>query len=194
VKIGVRLDRSVVMGSFTPTRQRRFEALFTAHYRDVHRFALRRTDAQSAEEVANETFAVCWRRLDSVPDPPLPWLYGVARKCLANHQRDSFRNERRERAAFGAARDTAGGRDPAERFAERDAILRALTALPEHDREALRLVAWEGLAIADAARAAGVSRPAFAMRLHRARRRLAAHLYEPEPEPNPPVEHMLEKT
>jgi DNA-directed RNA polymerase specialized sigma24 family protein len=33
----------------------RFEAIFAAHYRDVHRFALRRTDAEEAEEVANET-------------------------------------------------------------------------------------------------------------------------------------------
>jgi RNA polymerase sigma-70 factor, ECF subfamily len=181
------------MGSFPPSRQRRFETLFTAHYRDVHRFALRRIDAQAAEEVANETFAVCWRKLDAVPDPPLPWLYAVARNCLANHHRDSWRNERRERAAVGAARDAAG-RDPAERFAERDAILRALTALGERDREALRLVAWEGLAVADAARAAGVSRAAFAMRLHRAKRRLAARLDETEPAPNPPVEHMLEKT
>jgi RNA polymerase sigma factor (sigma-70 family) len=183
------------MGSPGHGPQRRFEALFTAHYRDVHRFALRRIDPQAAEEVANETFAVCWRRLDAVPDPPLPWLYGVARNCLANHRRDRRRNERRERAAWGAARDPdAGGRDPAERFAERDAILRALTALPEHDREALRLVAWEGLAVADAARAAGISRAAFAMRLHRARRRLAAQLDEHETAPNPSVEHMLEKT
>ena len=49
-------------------------------------------------------------------------------------------------------------------------------ALRARDREALRLVAWEGLSIADAARAAGVPRATFAMRLHRARRRLAQQL------------------
>jgi RNA polymerase sigma-70 factor (ECF subfamily) len=38
------------------------------------------------------------------------------------------------------------------------------------------LVAWEGLGSAEAARAAGCSRPAFAVRLHRARKRLAAAL------------------
>jgi RNA polymerase sigma-70 factor (ECF subfamily) len=64
-------------------------------------------------------------------------------------------------------------------LAERDSILRAFVELSESDREALRLVAWEGLSLGDAARAAGVSRTAFAMRVHRARRRLAAKL-DPE--------------
>lgn len=152
-----------------------FEALFRSHYRDVHRFALRRIDASVAEEIATETFTICWAKLDSVPDPALPWLYGVARNCVANRRR---RMERHEQTAARVQAELGGvdARDPAERFAERDSILRAFTSLSEPDREALRLVAWEGLALADAARAAGTSRPAFAMRVHRARRRLAAHL------------------
>ncbi len=52
----------------------------------------------------------------------------------------------------------------------------ALAVLSERDREALRLVAWEGLDPERAARAAGCSRGAFAVRLHRARRRLEAAL------------------
>jgi RNA polymerase sigma-70 factor (ECF subfamily) len=161
-------------------RRARFEALFGAHYRDIHRFALRRTGPAGAEEVTNETFLVCWRRLDRVPDPALPWLYVTARQCLANHRRAAARHARRERAAERDSRD-AVGRDPAERFAERDAVLRAFAKLDERDREVLRLVAWEGLSPEQAARAAGISRTAFAMRLHRARRRLAALLTAPEP-------------
>ena len=150
----------------------RFEELFRSHYRDVHRYALRRTDPAMAEEVANETFMVCWRKLEAVPDTPLPWLYAVARKCLANRRRAEARRT-------DVADAPSAGRDPADQLAERDAILRAFTALGERDREALRLVAWEGLSTADAARAAGTSAPAFAMRLHRARRRLAAQLDPP---------------
>jgi RNA polymerase sigma factor (sigma-70 family) len=157
-------------------REDRFEAIFAAHYRDVHRYALRRIDPATAEEVANEAFLVCWRRLDTVPEPPLPWLYATAGKVLANHRRAAWRHARRERAA--AAERAVTGRDPAERFAERDAALRAFATLGERDREALRLVAWERLSVADAARVAGVSRAAFAMRVHRARRRLAAQLRE----------------
>lgn len=193
-----------------PTRQARFEALFHEHYAAVHRYALRRAEPPLAEEVVNETFLVAWRRLDKVPDEPLPWLYAAAGHVLANRRREAARHTRRvaaaaadrgataarpgradvagadaprdradrPRPAIRAATITASARDPADRLAERDATLRAFAALSEPDREALRLVAWERLSLADAARAAGVSRPAFAMRVHRARRRLAAHLRE----------------
>jgi RNA polymerase sigma factor (sigma-70 family) len=156
----------------------RFEAIFHAHYRDVHRFALRRTDPAEAEEVANETFAIAWAKLGSVPEYALPWLYAVARKCLANRRRAAGRRE--GLAARLRTRSTpTESRDPAERLAERDSILRAFVELSESDREALRLVAWEELSLGDAARVAGVSRTAFAMRVHRARRRLAAELEGP---------------
>src|SRR5262245_31488363 len=158
------------------SRRERFEALFAAHYREVHRYALRRVDRAIAEEIANETFLVAWRRLDRVPEPALPWLYATAGHVLANHRRGAARHARRERAAAGEP--VAVARDPAERFAERDAAMRAFLSLGEKDREALRLIAWERLSLADAAQAAGVSRPAFAMRVHRARRRLAAALRE----------------
>jgi RNA polymerase sigma-70 factor (ECF subfamily) len=164
----------------------RFEALFAAHYRDVHRFALRRTDQAQAEEVVNETFAICWAKLDKVPHPALPWLYTVAGNCLANRRRAGTRRERT--AARLRAHPPDGARDPAERFAERDAILRAFLALGERDREALRLVAWDGLSLADAASVAGTSRAAFAMRLHRARNRLRAGLEGPTVRPD----HSLE--
>jgi len=160
----------------SPTRQARFEALFNEHYAAVHRYALRRAEAPLAEEVVNEAFLVAWRRLDEVPEEPLPWLYGTAKHVLANRRRDAARHARRIGAAAAESGALNAASDPAERLAERDAALRAFTGLSEPDREALRLVAWERLSLAEAARAAGVSRPAFAMRVHRARRRLAARL------------------
>jgi RNA polymerase sigma-70 factor (ECF subfamily) len=165
----------------------RFEALFLAHYRDVHRYALRRTDPAQADEVAGETFTICWAKLAAVPDPALPWLYAVARKCLANRRRAAARRART--VARLRAQPAAAGGDPAERLAESDAILRGFVALGERDREALRLVAWEGLSLAEAARAAGTSRAAFAMRLSRARRRLAAQL-QPAPSSDPPLQEV----
>jgi RNA polymerase sigma-70 factor (ECF subfamily) len=161
----------------------RFEAIFNAHYRDVHRFALRRTDPAEAEEVANETFAICWAKLGAVPEFALPWLYAVARRCLANRRRAAGRRDGLA-ARLRARSPQPAGRDPAERLAERDSILRAFVGLSESDREALRLVAWEELSLADAARVAGVSRTAFAMRVHRARRRLAAELEGPSVRPD----------
>jgi RNA polymerase sigma-70 factor (ECF subfamily) len=52
--------------------------------------------------------------------------------------------------------------------------------LSERDREILLLVAWDGLEPARAARALGARPGAFAVRLHRARRRLAKLLADPD--------------
>jgi RNA polymerase sigma-70 factor (ECF subfamily) len=151
-------------------RDERFERLFRASYGAVRAFALRRAPHDVAQDVVAETFLVAWRRLDDVPADALPWLYGVARRVLANERRSAGR-----RAAL--ARRLALEPAPAEP-AEHDAgLLRAaLARLPERQREALMLTAWEELSGARAARAAGCSAATFAVRLHRARVRLAAEL------------------
>jgi len=153
----------------------RFEAIYRAHYAAVARFAHRRTDPGSAEEVVAETFTVTWRRLDDVPADPLPWLYGVARNVLYGEHRANGRARRNAASAADAAGSRLG-RDPADAYAEREHVLRAFSTLTEPDREALRLIAWEGLDHRDAADVMGTTRVAFAMRVSRARRRLAAAL------------------
>jgi RNA polymerase sigma-70 factor (ECF subfamily) len=66
--------------------------------------------------------------------------------------------------------------NPALVVSERQRLVQALRRLPEPEREALRLVGWDGLDLAGAALAMGCSRLAMAMRLHRARRRLESEL------------------
>lgn len=157
------------------TDTERFESLFRAHRRAVLGYVLRRTDPTTAEEVVADTFLVCWRRLEVVPGDALPWLLGVARRCLANRRRAATRSGAlldRVRAAPAPA----GGRDPGELLDARDTVRLAFAELPESDREVLRLAAWEELEPAAAARALGCTRAAYRVRLHRARRRLAARL------------------
>ena len=174
---GSRRERTVSLSD-----QARFEALYRASYGAVLRFAARRTDRATAEEVAAETFAVAWRLLDGIPDrDPLPWLYVVARNELANRRRAAASD--REKAASAGALLEQRGRDPADALAERDSVLRAFARLSEPDRQALRLVAWENLSHAAAARVAGTTRLAFAMRVSRARRRLAAALADADRDP-----------
>jgi RNA polymerase sigma-70 factor, ECF subfamily len=60
----------------------RFTALYDRHYRSVLGYTLLRAGQDAAEDVVSETFLVAWRRLDDLPDPPLPWLLGVARNLL----------------------------------------------------------------------------------------------------------------
>jgi RNA polymerase sigma-70 factor (ECF subfamily) len=154
------------------TRTQRFEEMFTEHYAAVRGYALRRTSADAAQDAVAETFLVAWRRLDEVPPDALPWLFAVARRVLANQRRAAARSEALEER-LGSTSATPSHEDGAD---EAEAVRAALGRLSENDREALMLVAWHGLSTARAARAAGCTRTAFGVRLHRARRRLAAQL------------------
>jgi RNA polymerase sigma-70 factor (ECF subfamily) len=161
-------------------RDERFEGLFRANYPAVRAYALRRTSAEAAQDVVAETFLVTWRRLDDVPADALPWLYGVARRVLANQRRTLDRGTALERRLAGAAPRLAG-HDPGDSAGDAEILRVALGRLSEPSREALMLVAWHGLSGVRAARAAGCSRAAFAVRLHRARARLAAELAAQQP-------------
>ncbi|MEU9023930.1 sigma-70 family RNA polymerase sigma factor [Actinomadura sp. NPDC048394] len=150
--------------------ERRFTAMYDACRQRVWAYAAARAGRQIADEVVSETFAVAWRRFADVPDPALPWLLGVARNVL----RDGYRAEARRDActaelARWAPRPSG---DIAEDVAERLAVLRAMAAIPEGDREILILVAWQGLSPREAARVVGCSPAALRVRLHRARKRL----------------------
>jgi len=158
-----------------PTTTERFEALFRDNYPAVRAYALRRAPGEMAQDVVSETFLVAWRRLDDVPADALPWLYGVARRALANQRRSAGRNAALEQRLVAEAVPGAAG-DPGMRAGETELMRWALAQLSEDDREALILVAWHGLSGERAARAAGCSRATFAVRLHRARRRLASRL------------------
>jgi RNA polymerase sigma-70 factor (ECF subfamily) len=68
----------------------RFTALYDRHYRNVLGYALLRAGQDLAEDLVSKTFLVAWRRLDDLPDPPLPWLPGVTRNLL-HKQYDSGR-------------------------------------------------------------------------------------------------------
>jgi RNA polymerase sigma factor (sigma-70 family) len=162
------------------TPQEAFEQLFRAYYPAVRAYALRRAPADVAQDVVAETFLVAWRRLDDVPDDALPWLFGVARRVLANERRSADRRAALQRRV---ATDVVVAADTGDRLGDAELLRAALADLSEHHREALMLVAWHGLTGARAARAAGCSPATFAVRLHRARAKLAARLAVLEQEP-----------
>lgn len=117
---------------------RRFEDVFR-HLDRVAAYA-RRRGASDPDDIAAEAMAIAWRRLADVPvDDPLPWVLGVARNLVLARRRQAARTG----LAHGGLPETASptpdglGLDPE--------LARALLALPERDREALLLIAWEGL-------------------------------------------------
>ena len=153
----------------------RFTALWESYAGRVLAYARRHTDADLAQEVVSETFLVAWRRLADVPGDPLPWLLVVARNTVKNQRRSGYRQAvmHSEITRLREVATPAPGAD--EVVTERADVLAALAALTSKEREALLLVAWDGLSPADAARVVHCSIPTFQVRLYRARRRLQGH-------------------
>jgi RNA polymerase sigma-70 factor (ECF subfamily) len=156
-----------------PDPTARFTELFRAHYNQVAAFARRRVGPDGAQEVAAETMLVAWRRLDDAPAAPLPWLYRIASYEVANFRR---RQEKVWRTARAAERDRYADEATAHEanLGLATAVERAFRGLSEDDQEILRLTAWEGLTAREGADVVGCSPAAYRVRLHRARRRLAA--------------------
>jgi RNA polymerase sigma-70 factor (ECF subfamily) len=131
---------------------------------------------EAAEEVVADIYAVAWRRRDRIPDLPLPWLYAIAANVIADQYRSTRRRHDLGLRLAQEARAGAPGADPAESLAVREAFTAAFARLSAGEREVLRLVAWDGLDVREAAEVLGCSQGAFRVRLHRARRKLARQL------------------
>jgi RNA polymerase sigma factor (sigma-70 family) len=157
-------------------REGAFEALYAGQRARVVAYVLRRCEgAEDAADVIAETFLVAWRRIDEVPagDRARLWLYGVARRALANQRR----GERRRVQLVGRLRDDIARGYAFERPSSASAkIAVAFRSLAERDREILALQGWEGLDPGEIAVVLGCSRNAARIRLHRARRQLAGAL------------------
>jgi RNA polymerase sigma-70 factor (ECF subfamily) len=155
----------------------RFRAAYDGHRDAVWRYLRRRcADPGAAEDLTTEVFLVAWRRRRELPAEPLPWLYGVARRVVANHRRGAARGAALAERMRAAPAPAPG--DPSDLVGLRQSLAGALALLSDRDRELVLLVAWEGLRVDEAARVLGCRRGTAAVRLHRARRRLRAALEE----------------
>ncbi len=111
----------------------------------------------------------------------MAWLYGIARRVLSNHYRST---DRRGRLVTRLGR--AASRPPTEPDEGPDVVTRALARLRPDDREILTLAAWDELSNDEIAATLDLKPQTAAVRLHRARARLARELailgYPPEHE------------
>ena len=155
----------------------RFERCFERNYADVARYCARRARSpEDAEDAATEVFATAWRRLGALPDAPHDrlWLFGVARRVLANAERSGRR--RSQLASRLRSEPSPAPAPPPSDDAEAPRLARALAGLSPSDRELLLLTGWEELTPAQIARVLDRPAPLISRRLHRARRRFAAAL------------------
>lgn len=149
-----------------------FARVYSSNYHLVLRYCYRRIgDIESARELAQETFVVAWRRRRDAPESVLPWLYGIARRVLADHWR--ARRIRPVTVPIGETVEVGAEDDEFAAVGLVQDLRRAFARLTESDREVLRLVAWEELDLSAVARVLGCSRATAAVRLFRARQRLA---------------------
>jgi len=157
----------------------RFGALFDRHATVVFRYLVRRVGVDDADALLGEVFRVAFEKratYDTARPNARPWLYGIATNLLARHRRGEARRIRATARLLARQRPVA---DPADKVADtldaRDVwphVAEAVAALPEDERDALLLYAWEELRYEEVAEALGVPVGTVRSRLNRARVRL----------------------
>jgi RNA polymerase sigma-70 factor (ECF subfamily) len=160
-------------------RVARFETVAAAVYEPLQRYLGRRAAPADAADVLSDTLTTVWRRLDSVPtDDPLPWCYGVARRCLANHRRGDHRRRRLHgRLQIVGAAEHTDRTDPQDAVEQSDPDLAAaIDRLSESERDIIRLWAWERLEPREIAVALDTTPNAVSVALARAKRKLGTDL------------------
>lgn len=154
----------------------RFEAMVREVMEPVRRYLARRAGGVvSADDVLGDTLMVCWRRFEEIPDEPLPWIYGVARHCLANAERGVRRQHRLAAKVSVLDPPPEAVPEPAE-DPRAEAVRTAVAELRPVEAELIRLWAWEELAPAEIAVTLGITPNAASIRLHRARQHLRDRL------------------
>lgn len=158
-----------------------FERLVAAYTRPIYNLAYRMLgDPMEAEDAAQEIFLRIYRRLTTY-DPthsPASWILSIA----AHYCIDQLRSRRPS-----VSLEAIDSEIPApshnlpesvvERREQEACIQRALSRLSPEDRMVLVLHYWHGRSCEEIASMLGLSHGAVRVRLHRARLRLAAHLY-----------------
>ncbi len=147
-------------------RDAEFTRCFEREMPRLLRYAQRHVGPELAQDVVADTFQIAWRKWEELPESTYPWLVGTARKVIGNHVRSLVRRRRLD-SRLGLLADVTAGAD-VEPTARIEA-LRRLAALSTIDREALLLVAWDGLTSEESATVLGISPAAFRKRLSRAR-------------------------
>ena len=154
---------------------------------DLLRYLLRRTDRDEAPDVLADVFMTTWRRRDVVPQDPLRarmWLFGVARRTVANHRRSGTRASAltaRLRVALEDSVASGATSYPGSVADEREREVRAaVAALPPRQRELVRLVHWDAMTLTEAAEIAGIRASTARSHYARARERLERELSTPD--------------
>lgn len=149
-----------------------FSALYQKHAAEVFRFALYLSGNQGdAEDITSETFVRVWTSAAHVDTSTVrAYLFAIARNLYLQ----GLRRSRKHDALNDSLRDgNPGPHERAQHRAELEEVLRRLQQLPEVDRAAVLMRAFQAAPYEDIARALGISVAAAKVKVHRARISLA---------------------
>jgi RNA polymerase sigma-70 factor (ECF subfamily) len=171
-----RTDARIIEESLTDPRV--FAAVYDRHAAILFRFLVRRVGRENADELLGDTFRIAFERRDTFdvmrPDAR-PWLYGIATNLVAKYRRSEARRLRATaRLAEDRGPESLADRVGASVDARRSLpmLVDAIADLPDGERDALLLYAWEDLSYDEIALALGIPIGTVRSRLNRARSRL----------------------
>ena len=148
-----------------------FQAAFDQHKDAVYRFAWRMSgSATAAEDITQDVFVGLLRypdRFDPARGTLRAFLFGIARNLALKHWRKEHRFEPLDDEEAGVAEPV-----DLERGEVGDIVGRAVRALRPLQREVVILAEYEGLTLAEVARAVDADVGTVKSRLHRARENL----------------------
>ena len=176
-----RTDAEVIASSLASPAT--FGELFDRHATTLFRYFVRRVGPDDAGSLLGELFRIAFeKRATFDPDraEARPWLYGIAGNLLARHRHREARRLDATARLMHASTSAPGDADDV--FVDADAridasrrwgdVAAAIAALPQGERDALLLYAWEEMSYDEVAGALGVPVGTVRSRLNRARGRL----------------------
>jgi RNA polymerase sigma-70 factor (ECF subfamily) len=161
-----------------------FGIFVAAHQSRIFRFILKSiTNISIAEELTQETFLAAYRSLSRFKGESRlsTWVTGIALNLVRNHLNRS--DERRYESVSDDwfLNRIDGGGDPLQHYEKKEflkSLHGAIAALPADLREALILVAMEGLSYSAAAEVLGIAEGTVKSRVFRAREKMRGLMKE----------------
>jgi RNA polymerase sigma-70 factor (ECF subfamily) len=154
-----------------------FGDVFDRHATTVYRYLVRRVGPHDADDLTSDVFRIAFEardRYDLTRPDARPWLYGIATNLIARRGRSAVRRDRAiQRLGAEDTHDFAQRvTDTVYAAAVLPDVRAAVNALPDAERDALLLAAWEGLSYDDIAAALSIPVGTVRSRLNRARGKL----------------------
>jgi RNA polymerase sigma factor (sigma-70 family) len=159
-----------------------FTEVHDRYFGTIYRYVAGRLGAQTAEDIAAETFLVAFDRrgtFDAERGDLRVWLFGIATNLVARHRRREARHYRAlARVGVPPAAEGHEGRVVASVAANQllPQLAAALRRLSKGERDVLLLVALGQLGYDEVAAALGISPGTVGSRLSRARKKLNSSL------------------